>query len=201
MYDKIEVTVFRGSSFQVEVIAGKNIIKNIATTIQNDTLRIENKNKCNFVRGYKHQVKINITLPHLYVAVNNGVAKLTIDNAFTQDSVRVRAESSGDIFLNGTYNFIYAHSNGNGDININGTANELKVYINGTNYFNAQNLIVKDKIYIETLSLGDAHLNAEQLKKLDYIIYNTGNIYYRGTPNEVTGTLDKKSQGKLIKQD
>ena len=201
MYDKIEVQVFKGTAFQVEVIAGENIIKNISTRVQNDTLKIENKNKCNFVRGYKRTVKVNITVPYLYSALNNGVGLLTIDKGFVQDSIRVQAESSGNIFLNGTYNFIKAHSNGNGDITLNGSTKELYVYINGTNFFNAQNLSVTDKIYIETLSLGDANLNGENLKKLEYIIFNQGNIYYRGTPDEISGILDKKSEGKLIKLD
>ncbi|WP_317896530.1 GIN domain-containing protein [Aurantibacillus circumpalustris] len=201
VYDKIEVEVFEGNSFRVEVTAGENIIKNITTTIQNDTLKIQNKNTCNFVRGYKRNIKVNITMPYLKEAISNGVANLTIVNGFMQDSVKVRAEGSGDIFLSGSYSFINAYSNGNGDITVNGSANELLVHLQGTNFFNAQELIVKDKIFIENYSLGDSYLNAENLKKLEYIIFDKGNIYYTGIPSEISGILDKKSQGKLIKQD
>jgi hypothetical protein len=64
--EKIEVTVFKGTEFKIEVIAGKNIIKNIKTRIVNDTLKIENRNTCNFVRGYKKKVRVNVTLPYLH---------------------------------------------------------------------------------------------------------------------------------------
>lgn len=196
--EKMEVTVFKGTEFKVEVIAGKNIIKNIKTRLVNDTLKIENKNTCNFVRGYKKKVRVNVTLPYLHGILHNGVAALVIDGSFNQDSIRVDAESSGDVFLNGNYEFINSHSNGNGDVTIQGTCKSLNVYLNGTNFFNAENLKVSDKIYIVTQSLGDSHINALDLKKMEYVIYNNGNIYYKGKPLSLSGVLDSKAKGKLI---
>ena len=201
MNDKIEVTVFKGTEFKVEVIAGKNIIGNISTKVKEDVLVISNNNKCNFVRGYKKHVKVNVTLPYLYSILNNGVASLLFDEGFIQDSVRVRAESSGDIHWNGTCTYIKAESNGNGDIYLKGTCNTLEVYVNGTNFLKAEELSVSDRVFIQTLTKGDCFLNMGNLAKLEYGIFNDGNIYYKGNPANITGTLETGSTGQVIKED
>lgn len=201
MNDKIEVSVFKGAEIKVEVIAGKNIIKNISTKVTDGLLKIENRNKCNFVRGYKKKMKIKITLPYLYSVLNNGVADLIIDGSFNQDSVRVRAESSGNIHLDGTYGHIKAHANGNGDMYLKGKCNTLSVFIIGTNFLKAEELTVSDYAYIETLSMGDCYFNAAALKRFEYYIWQAGNIYYTGNPGSISGSLDAACKGRLIKED
>ena len=201
MNDEIEVSITQGAEFKIEVIAGKHIIKNISTKVEERVLKIKNNNKCNFVRGYKKQVKVNIVLPFLYSVLNNGVGHLTIDGNFAQDSIRVRAESSGDIHLSGTYSYIQALSNGNGDMYISGRCAGLDVYMKGTNFLKAEDLFVTDYISILTQSIGDCFINAQNLKKLEYTIYEEGNIYYTGEPLSIIGTLDPDSKGKVIKED
>ena len=51
--DKMEVTIYNGPQCKVEVTAGEKIMRNISTTVSGNILKIENKNTCNFVRGYK----------------------------------------------------------------------------------------------------------------------------------------------------
>jgi len=201
MNDKIDVTISCGTEFNVEVFGGKHILISIYTKVKDGVLIIENHNKCNFVRGYKKRVKVNLTLPYLYSAVNNGVATLIINDGFTQDSVRIRAESSGDIHLKGTYSYIKAHANGNGDVYLKGACNSLVVYINGTNYLRASELKIKDWVFIETLTKGDCYLNAEGLKKLEYLIYQEGNIYYKGHPASIIGSVEADAKGKVIQED
>ena len=199
--DKIEITVFKGTEYKVEVIAGKHIIKNISTKVVNGILKIENNNKCNFVRGYKRINKINITVPYVQKITNNGVGDVTFDEEFSQDSIIVDAESSGDIHINGKYNYIQTSSNGNGDVYISGSCNTLFVFTGGTNYLRAENLSVSDYVYIETLSQGDCYFNANHLKKFGYLIRGAGNIYYTGTPLIITGSNYNNGTGKVVKQD
>jgi hypothetical protein len=199
--DKIEVTVFKGAEYKVEVIAGRHIIKNISAQITDGILKIVNNNKCNFVRGYKRVIKINITVPYLYKITNNSVEDVIFDPEFSQDSIIVDAESSGDIHINGKYNYIQTSSNGNGDVYISGSCSTLFVFTNGTNYLWADGLSVSDYAYIETLSKGDCYFNASDLKKFGYSIQGDGNIYYEGNPGVISGTADNTGKGKVIKQD
>lgn len=198
--DKFEVDIIKGAEFKVEVICGENIIRNISTQVKNDTLTLENKNRCNFVRGYKRIQRISITVIDLAYLENNGVGIVTFDKAFKQDSLSVRVSSSGDVYINGEYHSIKTSSNGNGDIYMSGTTNNLYVYTNGINFVRAQGLSVSDYMFIHTANIGDCLVNASGTKKFDYNIQNSGNIYYTGDPLEMVNFSTGEAKGKIIKE-
>lgn len=198
----IDVKLFQGATQKVEVIAGEYIIDKINTTITNGVLLIENLNRCNFVRGYKRTIRVNITLPYVSQITNDGVGDLVFDPAFKQDSVlNLGAGSSGDIHVNGSFDMIYSSSHGNGDLYFEGTANQLILYTNGINYTFAQNLDVKDYIYIATYSLGDVYIKCNSNNVFDYNIWKDGNIYYSGTPKSINELSDGTANGKAIQID
>lgn len=203
MNDKINVTIYQGNDFKVEVLAGENIIKNVYTKVSEGVLIIDNNNKCNFVRGYKHQIHVNITVPSIKLVSNKGVSTLKFADDFYQDTLVVRIENSGDAYVNGTYNQIRTSTHGNGDFYLNGKTNSLFVYTNGTNYVRAQNLEVKDYVFIETITIGDCYINATGLKKFDYHIKSDGNIYYSGQPMEINnvGKDGENFKGRAINRD
>lgn len=198
--NKIDVMILKGSEFKVEVVAGKHIISNISTKVENGDLKIRNNNECNFVRGYKRTIRVNITLPHLEIIKNDGVGTVRFADDFAQDTLVVRAESSGDIHVNGTFGQIRTSSHGNGDIYINGRSKSLLVYSNGTNFLYAKGLTVKDYVYIETLSIGDCHIKADSLGQLDYNIQDTGNLYYTGEPGLVQNVASAPGAGRAIRE-
>jgi len=198
--DKFEVNIKKGNDYLVEVTSGAHIISRITTKISGDTLRIENRNRCNFVRGYKRKIRINITLPQLEYLENSGVGIVKLDEAFEQDSISARLSSSGDVYLNGKFRVIKTSSNGNGDVYLNGQSKALYVYTNGTNYVQAGGLTVSEYMFIHTSTLGDCHVNATGTKRMDYNIENTGNVYYRGDPLEIGNFSSSEAGGSLIKE-
>jgi len=202
VYDKINLNIIKGQTqeFKVEVVAGKHVIKNITTKIADNVLSIDNVNKCNFVRGYKRQVTVNVTLPYIVKVENQGVGTVVFAEGYSQDTLLVLAESSGDIHINGNYNEIRTSSHGNGDIYLSGTCNSLYVYMNGINFFRGANMPVTNYIFVETLSIGDCYINATQAQKLDYHIWDAGNIYYTGNPPVINDVSDGTQKGKLIQQ-
>lgn len=197
---KIDVTILQGSDYSVEVIAGKNIIKNLSAKVSNGVLLIDNLNTCNFVRGYKRGIKVNITASHIQKVINNGVGTITFSEGFTEDTLVVRAESSGDIHVNGAYNQIRTSSHGNGDMYVSGSCNSFFIYAKGTNFVHAEDLKVKDYIFVHSLTLGDCHINAESLNKLEANIQDDGNVYYKGEPLSITDFSDGKTKGRMIKE-
>lgn len=198
---KINVRIFQGNECNVEVIGGKNVISNISTRIEGDVLIIEDKNECNFVRGYKRHISINVTLPYAAKVINAGVAKITFAEDFTQDTLVVRATNSGDIDVNGTFKQLRTSSHGNGDITIKGRANSLFIYTNGTNFVHAEDFVVTDYIFVETLTIGDCTINATQLSRLEYNIHRSGNIYYIGQPGSIDDFSAPGVKGKAIQKD
>ena len=200
LFDKIDLNINKGPDFKVEVIAGKHVIDNVKTTLANGILSINNTNKCNFVRGYKRKVTVNITLPYIVRVENRGVGTIRFNENFAQDTIQLIAENSGDIYLNGTYNQIKTGSHGDGDIYLNGTCNRLYGYLYGTNLIDATKLTVNTYIFIETISIADCHINAPEGGTLEYNIWRKGNIYYKGNPSVINSFSNGYGQGKLIKE-
>lgn len=200
-FNKIQVTIFQGAETNVEVVAGKNIIHNIKTIVKDGVLKIEDNNTCNFVRGYKHTVKVYVTVPYIEKATNNGVGLIEFDPAFIQDSISVRAESSGDIRINGTFKMIRTSSHGNGDIYLNGTCDKLFVYAYGTNFLQAMGLEIKDYAFIANQSLGDCNINGTQTPMVEYVISSSGNVYVKGEPGKLDGKIDGGAKGKLLHEE
>jgi hypothetical protein len=198
VYDKIDLNVRQGSDLKVEVNAGEHLLSNIETRVENGALIIKNNNKCNFVRGYKKKITVNITVPAVSKIDNEGVGTLTFSGNL--DSLFVRAENSGDIQVSGSFKRLQTSSHGNGDIYLNGVADKLYVYMFGTNFLRGENLKVNNYIFIETISIGDCHVNAPYNGTLDYNIWRSGNIYYMGNPAVINNFSDGTAKGKLIRE-
>lgn len=199
-YDKIDLNITKGTEFKVDVVAGKNIIKNIKTKVIDGVLSIDNNNRCNFVRGYKRKVTVNVTLPYLVRVENHGVGTTTFSEGYAQDTIQLLAENSGDIILHGTFNEVRTSSHGNGDIYLNGSCNRLYVYTYGTNVLKCENFVINSYVFVETISIGDCFINAPNGGKLEYNIWRDGNIYYKGNPAEINN-FKGDGKGSLIKED
>ncbi len=197
--NKINLTVFKGSEFKVELIAGQHILKNISTKVTNDVLSIDDNNTCNFVRGYKHEINVKITVPHVNLITNAGVGTLKLSENFQQDTIVVRNESSGDSYVFGKFNQIRTSTHGNGDMFVNGETNDLYVYSNGTNFVRTEHLKVRNYVFVESLTIGDCYLNVEGTKLFEYNIRSSGNIYYTGQSQSQINIGVGTKGGKAIK--
>ena len=199
VFDNMDVTIEQGAEFKVEVTGGKNILSDITTRVSDSTLVVENLNICNFVRGYRRRVSVKITAPNVVRVTNMGVGPVMLSGDVVQDFIRVRTESSGDVYIKGTFTTIETSAHGNGDIYLEGKAASLHVYTYGTNFLFGEKMIVSDYMYISTESLGDITLNCHSLGQLDYLIHSSGNIVCKGSPG-ITRELGraKGSTGQLI---
>lgn len=200
LHDKIDLNVIKGSEYKVDVVAGEHIIKNIKTTIKDGVLRLDNNNKCNFVRGYKRNVTVNVTVPSIVRVESRGVGTIKFSENFTQDTIQLLAENSGDIYLNGTFNQIKTSSHGNGDIYLSGACDRLYVYMFGTNILKAEGLTINTFVFVENISIGDCFINAPVAGILEYNIWRSGNIYYRGNLIAISNPKGD-GKGQLVKQD
>jgi hypothetical protein len=198
VFDKVKVNIYKGSEYKVEVVAGKNIIRNISTKVTEGALLIENLNTCNFVRGYKREVNVNVTVPHVRKVTNSGVATVRFANDFWQDTLVVRTQNSGDTYINGLFNEVRISSHGNGDTYLSGASSSFYVYTYGTNYVKADNFVVSDYMFVETISIGSCYINCTNLQRLEYNIHSKGNIFYTGTPAYITDFSSGEGSGKAI---
>jgi hypothetical protein len=201
IYDKMEVLITQGPECRVEVTAGEKIMRNISTGLSHDTLKIINRNTCNFVRGYKKTIRVKIVLPYAKNVINYSVGPVTFEQGFTQDTLVVKAESSGDFHINGTFDQLHSSSSGNGDMYLSGKCNSLHAFSYGTNFLYARDLSIKNYAFIHNVSYGDSHVNASGLNELAYNIARDGNIYYTGDPAIISDHGDGTGRGKLIREE
>lgn len=196
--DKFETTVIQSTEYRVVVSAGKNILRNISTSVLAGVLSITNLNTCNFVRGYKEPVRLTIYTPYVSYLVNDAVGTVEFNAGFKQDSISVRVASSGDVHLRGTYRVIRSSSNGNGDMYISGVTRELFLYTNGINFVDTRALSVSNYMFIHSVTIGDCHINAADTRQFDYNIQGRGNIYYYGKPVLIVNYSEPEGTGQLI---
>ncbi len=196
--DKIDLILTQGPVFEVKVEAGANLQSLIKTTISYDTLKIENKNRCNWVRGYKRKIKVYITAPNFNFLNNKGLGTISNTGEITQDSIKVKLSNSGDVKLNLNTNVVRGGAHGNGDLYLSGVSNRLEYDYVGTNYLYAYDLKVNSFIYLHSVTLGKSFVNAPENGEMDIRIDQAGNVYYKGNP--ATINLTRNNKGDLIKE-
>lgn len=201
VFDKIDVQIVQGQDYQVEISAGANLMKKISTEVKDSVLTIKSNSTCNFMKGYKKQTVLTVTLPRLSKLENWGVGTCRFFSFFTGSLFKIIAKSSGDIHVKGNYTNVSTYSNGNGDIYIEGSADSLDVYMYGTNFLYANNFTVKKYAIAKSQSLGNCFMNLSTGSRLEFSIYRDGNIFYQGTPAAINQLTTGSGKGRLIKED
>ncbi|MEI6122946.1 MAG: head GIN domain-containing protein [Bacteroidota bacterium] len=194
--DNVNLYLTQDALFSVKVEAGEHLISLITTELKNDTLFLENHNKCNWTRSYKPKVNVYISLPQLVFIQNSGCGIITTSNTFTGDSLRFYSiNASGDLTLNLDVKkcYITIHT-GCLNITTTGIADYLDVYYNGDGMIHCENLLTQQAM-VNSKSTGNIYVNVTD--KLYYNISYDGDIYYTGNPTNVFGY--DTGNGQLIK--
>jgi hypothetical protein len=194
--DKMDLYLTQGPQFEVKVEAGANLQKLIKTELVGETLTVFNYNRCNWVRGYKHVIKVYITAPYFKYIKHGGLGVIETTGTITQNEIYLRTENSGDFHLDLNMDNIVCSAHGNGDMYLTGVTKRLESDYTGTNYLYAYGLEIKDYAYLHSVSIGHAQINAPEGGVMDMVIDRKGNIYYKGNPGVInlTGT----GKGNLI---
>lgn len=194
--DKIDVYLNQSNLFNVSVKAGKNIIDNVITKVENETLYISNSNKCNFIRDPKKKIEVYVDLPELKYLKHNGSGNIYANQTFVQDSMIIRIESPGDVHLQIQTHYFGGSTHGNGDLYVSGQTDYFYYNYNGTNFIHAENLKINNYTYLESHSVGHAYVNIDNIG-MDAALFSNGNIYYRGNPTYIR--YSSKGKGKVIR--
>ncbi len=191
----IDVLLIQDSVCFAEIEAGKNLISNIETSINGNTLLVKNNNRCNYTRSYKHAIKIYIHFKKLNEIIYEGTGPITSLNTIKNDKFTFNSWDGTDtVKLQLDVPLVYANIHtGVADLIVSGHAEQLFAYAKGSGTFRMQAFKCTN-VYTNNETSSDHYFWVEN--KLEALVQYVGNTYYYGNPSEITQT--NNHQGKLI---
>ncbi|TAL61462.1 MAG: DUF2807 domain-containing protein [Bacteroidetes bacterium] len=191
----VDVFIKQGTTQEVSIEAGNNLIPLIKTEVDSGILEIDNKNLCNWARSYKRgNINVYITMPTLRFLWNLGSGLVKSDDTITCDTLDIWAHQSGDVDLTVNASVIYTNMHTTADLTLHGKTNILGSWHVGEGYLHCEELQT-EIAWVHSKSSGNDHVNVQT--DLAATIDWEGNIYYAGNPAIL---LKGVGTGKLIKQ-
>jgi len=197
VYDNVNlIFTNRMDSGTVMVSAGENIIRNITTEFNDNTLTIRNKNKYKWTRDLNPDIRVYLPNTNIIDIRHESVGTISCESALKGDGFGMIVDyGNGMIDLELFYNYITVYNTAGGmtDVVLKGACDVFHLY--HTNYapcdcknLDAQRVIVSED------GIQNCFISASEY--LEPTITNYGNIYYYGNPEIANPTNTGK--GKLI---
>ena len=196
LYDRVNLFISFGSEQSIMVEAGENLQEHISTEVSNNTLTIKNNNRCNWVRSFKKDMTIFLTVSSLKGINCFGSGELRFLDSLSTDKFTIDMyQASGDAYLllKTDHAELKTHT-GTGTITARGTSDYLVAYVGGNGFVDASGTQAKRGLAV-AVNTGYIKVNVSDELKAD--ISGTGNIEYFGSPNV---KLTDNGKGGLIQR-
>jgi len=177
--DNINVILVQSMPGKIVVEAGDNLLPKIKCVQHGDTLKIQNKNTCNWVRSYKKPMNVYAGVDQIKLIYQVGYGKISTEALLVTDTMRISTISFGEVDLNLQTNFIGFMSDDHATLKISGSAHLSA----GSCFRNASvdtGGLKVPWIYLTSKSLVDATIYADSLAQID--IFGDGNVICKGSP-------------------
>ena len=196
LYHKINVVLTQDIQNKIEIEAGKNLIPDITTEVKDEKLKIKNENKFNFLRSYKKEITLYISVKNLSHITYRGAGNISCTNTLTDSVFTFDSRSgTGKIELNINANEgHFNHHTGQCDLVLHGNIGVNYLYQAGNGFTDAEDL---NTGYTFVTNKGTNDLKIKVEKVLYAYIAYLGNVYYKGDPYDLSS--DIVDQGQLIK--
>jgi hypothetical protein len=175
-----------GPENTVVVVAAENLLDNISTHSNGNTLFIDNT-QC--MRTRSGDIEVFITTPDIESVKLSGSGNIYIDSSFEESYLELNVTGSGTINAPELYyDYIRTSISGSGDVNLAGITTNHYVSISGSGRVNAYDLL-SAKANVRISGSGDARLNVVQY--IDASISGSGDLFYIGNPGlkvSITGS-------------
>jgi len=194
LYDNIHLVLTQDTVDKLMVEAGQNLLSQIATTVNDQTLTIKNNVGCSWLRRPGETITVYASVKNLQQVDYNGSGNITSTNTITSPTLFFYSyEGAGniDVAIDAEVAGAYIHHE-NADITLHGRAHRFFTYINARGTLNIKDLQVQNMV-MEYGGVRNTTVNVSD--SLDVIIYHTGNVYYKGQPHIKRQT---HSSGQLL---
>jgi hypothetical protein len=194
--DNVNLVITQGSTYQINLEGGENLLPGIETNISDSVLTIRNTNTFNWLRSYDKKITAYVTLPHLLDLQYEATSTVTNTDTIREDSLTVTSTGGSgyiDLVIKTGISKL-SIINGSVDMKFRGKTGVNFIFSDGYGPFHCLDL-QSDLLFMRNSSTNDCYVNV--IYHMEYEIMGLGNIYYRGNPPEISGTAT--GSGKLIK--
>lgn len=175
---------------------GENLVSMINWELREDSLFINDENKCRFLRSYDKKVTVDLHYKNIDYILYIGSDTIRFLNPMVGSYLRFRMrESGGSAFLNLDCDYVdISMESGSCDLNVTGQSVFARIFIQSMTQGFCEEFETQDMLAINNGN-GDLYVNPG-LGILKATVSHIGNIYYKGNPSPIT--LDKTGSGDLI---
>lgn len=182
LYKNIKYRIFQDTVNFLKIKGGTNLTTLINAEEKEGALYIENKNKCEFFRGYKSTVEVEIhsqNYSKLYVEPSDSVVFM---DTIKSDNFEINIRKGGGTLVINTKAsyFSIVVSSGVGNYILKGSANNATVKVQNNGSGDASNFKAKN-IFIYQNSTANLLVNIDS-SHANVLIDGTGNVLYIGVP-------------------
>jgi len=196
--DNINLIIKQDTIESIQVEAGEKINGSILTELQDGELTISNDNRCNWVRSFRNEFTVYVSVTELnyiyYVGSGNISSLNSIESEWFEFECYDGA-GSVDLSLDTETSWIVIHL-GVVDVEVKGNSDISYVYTAGYGPVDCVNLMT-GITYITNNGSNNCFINVKD--ELGAKIGSMGNIYYKGNPDSIEKTIT--GSGQLIPLD
>lgn len=194
--DNLPLNIYPDTFNSITLKGGENVLDFVETEVVGNELIIENKNKCNFLRDFDQDIRLELHIRSLQSIYYEGSSNLVLKDTLSAEHFYFESASgAGDVTLlvKASKSATLKIFDGFSKISLYGHSPHLSVYNTGTGWNYADHFHCVEA-GIEHKGTGDIFVHVDS--SLTCYLSGIGNIRYKGSPK--LEVKDQSGKGKII---
>lgn len=183
----------------IRITGGENVIPFVQVNQSTGRIDIDNGNKCNFLRSFKKEIRLEIHVSQLRYLQYTGGGSITATDTLNTPDFRLKIiDGAGPVDLTLEGGYVEAIiTQGYGDFTLSGTTIDAFFLCQTNSFCNTNDFVVTNKLTVHSNSGAGMYVNADGAD-FKAQIGRKGNIYYKGVPSQLTTVL--LGEGQVLPQ-
>lgn len=192
----IHVVLHPDTANFMEVRGSENDISHIEYVLKGEKLTLYNRNKCNWIRSYKHEMQVTLHFNNMHEVTNLDNGRISCVDYLKVDTFSIYQNGTGDIAMQfDSAHHIWVNTYVIGDVYIYGQSRSMIATVGSYGHLWAETCKV-DWIKVETIHEGDAHVYP--VNALKATCTQMGDIYYYHHVENIDITESEEGKVELV---
>lgn len=183
-----------GHRCKVELEGGRNLLEQVCTTVDKGKLKIENTNRCNWVRSFAKDIQVHVYGKQLRVLEVKGFGPINFFDTLHSPILYIRHYGASEVHLNLKSQELYVDLNGLGVLNLAGQSQKADFHAMSVAKLRAWEFQVEN---LRVHQRGQSPMQVKAVEKLTGIIESDADVLLKGKP-EIE--VDVRSKAKILFQ-